>query len=82
MGYIGPNGIPEDFLGIEWILISVVQILEPKDEPVTCGMPYNCTILNNPVTGHHGKMINKLKLVKQILSKPMVLVQGHVRLVH
>ena len=31
--------------------------LKPKDEPVTCGMPYNFTVLKSPVTSHIGKMI-------------------------
>ena len=57
MEYRGPNGIPEDVLEIEQALISFIQILEPEDEPVTRGMPYNCTVLNSPVTGHLGKMI-------------------------
>ena len=37
--------------------MSVVQISEPEDEPVTRGMPYNFTILNSAVTGHLGTMI-------------------------
>ena len=57
MGYRGPNGIPEDVPEISRNLNSVVQIFEPEDEPVTCGMPYNFTVLNSPVTGHLGKMI-------------------------
>ena len=57
MGYIGPNGIPEDFLEMEWNLILVFQISDSEDEPVTRGMPYNFIVLNSPVTGHLGKMI-------------------------
>ena len=57
MGYRCPSGILEDVPKIAWTLISVVQISEPEDEPVTCGMPYNFTILNSPVIGHLGKMI-------------------------
>ena len=56
MGYKGPNGIPKDVIEISWLAISLIQISEPEDEPVTRGMPYNCTILNSPVTGHLGKM--------------------------
>ena len=57
MGYRGPNGIPEDFPEIARPVISLIQISEPEVEPVTRGMPYNCTVLNSPVTGHPGKMI-------------------------
>ena len=57
MGYKGPNGIPEDIPEIPQHLISFIQILEPGDELVTRGMPYNCTVLNSPVTGHLGKII-------------------------
>ena len=57
MGYRGPNGIPEDVIERAQTLISMVQIYEPEDEPMTCGMPYSFTILNSPVTGHLGKMI-------------------------
>ena len=57
LGYLGPNGIPEDVPEISRTVLSVVEISEPKYEPVTHGMPYNFTILNSPVTGHLGKMI-------------------------
>ena len=57
MGYRGPDGIPEDVPEISRTVLSMVQIFEPKDEPVTCGMPYNFPVMNNPVTGHLGKMI-------------------------
>ena len=57
MGYKGPNGILEDVPEVERTLISLVQISEPKDEPMTRGMPYNFTVLNSPVTGHLGQMI-------------------------
>ena len=57
MGYRGTNGIPEDFIEIAWPVLSLFQISEPEDEPVTRGMPYTFTILNSPVTGHLGKMI-------------------------
>ena len=52
----GPNGIPRDVLEISCTALSLVQISEPEDEPVTCGIPYNFTVLNSPVTGHLGKM--------------------------
>ena len=35
----------------------MIRILEPEDETVTCGSPYNFIVLNSPVTGHLGKMI-------------------------
>ena len=57
MGYRGPNEIPEDVPERARTVLSVVQISEPEYEPVTCGMPYNFTVLNRPVTGHLGKMI-------------------------
>ena len=38
-------------------VLSVVQISDSEDEPVTCGMPYNFVVLNSPVTGHLGKRI-------------------------
>ena len=46
MGYIGPNGIPED-----------VPERAPEDETVTRGRPYNFVVLNSLVTGHLGKRI-------------------------
>ena len=67
-------------LEIAQTLLSVVQISEPKDEPVTCGIPYNFTVLNSPVTGHLGKRIINKKIVKQILMKYVFLDQGHVKL--
>ena len=57
MGYIYPNGIPEDALEKSHNLISVVQISEPEDEIVTRGRPYDFAVLNSPVTGHLGKRI-------------------------
>ena len=57
MGYKGPNGIPEDVLERENILIAVVGISDSKYEPVTRGMPYNFVVLNSPVTRHLGKRI-------------------------
>ena len=57
MGYRDPYGIIEDVTEISWPLISLVQISEPEDEPVTHGMPYNFTVLKSPVTVHLGKMI-------------------------
>ena len=57
MGYRGPNGITEDVPEKERPVVSFIQISEPEDEPVTCGMPYNFTILNSPVIGHLGKII-------------------------
>ena len=42
---------------MEWIVISVVQVLDPEDETVTCGNLYNFTVMNSTVTGHLGKII-------------------------
>ena len=44
-GYIGPNGIPEDVPERARTVISVVQISDSDDEPVTRGMPYNFAVL-------------------------------------
>ena len=59
MSYRGPNGIPKYFLERARTIISVVQISDSEDEPVTCGMPNNFIVLNSPVTGHLDKMIIK-----------------------
>ena len=56
-GYQGPNEISQDVLERAWTLISVVDVSYPEDETVTCGSPYNFVVLNNPVTGHLGKII-------------------------
>ena len=58
----------------------MVLNLDLEYEPVTCGSPYNFTVMNSPVTGHLGKRIINPKMVKPILMKPMVLDQGHARL--
>ena len=57
VGYRGPNGIPKDVLERAQNLISVFQISDLEDEPVTRGMMYNFIVLNSPVIGHPGKMI-------------------------
>ena len=51
----------------------MVEVLDPQDETVTRGSPYNFAILNSPETDH---------LVKQILMKPIVMEQGQVRIPH
>ena len=57
LGYRGPNGTPKDIPERAQNVILVVRILDSEDELVTHGMTYNFTVLNNPVTGHLGKMI-------------------------
>ena len=57
MGYIGPNGIPEDVPERAQNVILVVLISDLEDEPVTHGIPYNFAVLNSPVTGHLGKRL-------------------------
>ena len=57
LGYLCPNGIPEDVPKISQNLISMVLISELEDEPRTHGFSYNFTVLNSPVTGHLGKRI-------------------------
>ena len=47
MGYRGPNGIHEDVPKWEWTVVSVFQISDLEDEPVTRGMPYNFDVLNS-----------------------------------
>ena len=42
---------------MEWNVTSVVQVLDPEDETVTRGSPYNFTMLNSPETGHLGKFL-------------------------
>ena len=56
-GYKGTNEISQYFLDREWILISLVNVSDPKDETGTRGSPYNFAMLNNPETGHLGKML-------------------------
>ena len=56
-GYKGPNEISEDVTEMEHSLIFVVEFLDPEDETVTCGSPYNFAILNSPETGHLGKTL-------------------------
>ena len=56
-GFKGPNEIYEDFLEREWNLISMVHVSDPEDETVTCGSPYNFTMLSSPKKGHLGKKI-------------------------
>ena len=66
MGYRGPNGIPEDVSERAQTIISVVQISDSEDEPVTRGMLYNFAVLNSPVIGHLGKMIITPKWLNQL----------------
>ena len=42
---------------MEWNVLSMFKFSDPEDETVTCGSLYNFTMLNNPETGHLGKMI-------------------------
>ena len=35
----------------------MVKVVDPEDETVTRGIPYNFAFLNSPVTDHLGKMI-------------------------
>ena len=60
LGYIGPNEISEDVPEMARSLISMVHVSDFKDEPVTCGSPYNFVVLNNPVIGHLGKWIRDM----------------------
>ena len=57
LGYKGPNEIYEDVTEIVSTVIFLVLILDPEDQAVTCGNPYNFIVLNSLVTGHLGKMI-------------------------
>ena len=56
----------------------MVQILDSEDGPVTCGVQLRCSEQScnrSPWENNH-----KSQLVKPILMKPMVLDQGHMRL--
>ena len=57
LGCKGPNEIYEDVIEKAQTVISVLIVLDPEDEIVICGSPYNVAVLNSPVTGHLGKMI-------------------------
>ena len=56
-GYEGPNEIYEDVPKREWNLIFVVKFLDPNDETITHGIPYNFAMLNSPETCHLGKIL-------------------------
>ena len=56
LSYTCSNAILKYFQERVQILISMVQVLDPKYEPVTCGSPYNFVVWNHLVTGHLGKM--------------------------
>ena len=62
LGYRGPNIIPKYVPEREYTIISLFQISDSKDTPVTRGIPYNFPVLNSPVTGHLGKRIINPKL--------------------
>ena len=51
-GYKGPNKICKDVPEREQTLILVVLVLDPEDETVTRGSPYNFAMLNRPETSH------------------------------
>ena len=57
MGYEGPNEIYEDVPKISWNLHFLIQFLDPEDETVTRGCPYNFAMLSNPEIGHLRKTI-------------------------
>ena len=56
-GYRYPNEILQDVLDRAWTILSVVKFSDPEGETVTCGIPYNFAMLNNPETSHLGEMI-------------------------
>ena len=56
-GYEGPNEIYKDIPERQRTMLSMVNVLYPKDETVTCGSLYNFTMMNSPKTGHLGKML-------------------------
>ena len=71
-GYEGPNEIYQDFLERKQTVISLLEVLDPEDETMTCGSSYNFSILNSPVIGHLWKIYHKSQLVKPIMIKSMV----------
>ena len=56
-GYKDPNEILQDFLDRAWILIFVVNNLDPEGETVTHGSPYKFAMLNTPELSHRGNTI-------------------------
>ena len=54
-GYEGTNEIYQDVPERAWTLIYVVKVLDPEDEPVTCGSLYKITLLNSSEIDHLGK---------------------------
>ena len=56
-GYKGPNEIYEDVPERAHIVLLVVRVSDLEDETMTCGSPYNLTMLNIPETCHLGKTI-------------------------
>ena len=56
-GYEGPNEIYQDVPEREWTVIYMVKVSDTKAETVTCGCPYNFSMLNSSERSHLGKMI-------------------------
>ena len=56
MGYKYPNEISKYVPERAWIVIFLVKLLDPKDETVTCGSPYNFSMLKIHETDHLGKI--------------------------
>ena len=56
-GYEGPNEIYEDVPERVRTLIFVGQVSNPEYETMTCGNPYNFSMLNSLEIGHLGKML-------------------------
>ena len=52
-----PNEISQDVLERPWMLFYLVKVLDPINETMIRGRPYNFAMLNNPETGHLGKTL-------------------------
>ena len=57
LGYQSPTEIYQYVTKREHTVHSVLEYLDPEDETMTNGSPYNFSMLNSPETDHIGKKI-------------------------
>ena len=55
LGYEGPNEISQALIERAQIVLSVLNISDPKGETTTRGSPYKFSLLNGPAKSHCGK---------------------------